>query len=173
MLLLLFNLVHKERSLKVRALVLCALLFTAVSAYSQTTTPSAGASCPIKITDINPTGNDSFGHGFMSGNAHANDGRMFVLKVKNTSGKNIRGMKFQAAYYDATEDLNAIPGEWEWTDPVKAGAEKSFRWHNEWRAESQVGWKVTLTKVLFDDGSKWEPASGQDCSLEYWRHKKH
>ena len=128
--------------------------------------------CPIAITNINPTGDDSFGHGF-GRNAHANDGRMFVLKVKNTSGKPIKGMKFQAAYLDATEDSTDIPVAWNWTDPLKAGDEKSFRWENAWKGESAVGWKVRLVKVLYEDGSKWEPAQGQTCSGEFWRDKHH
>jgi hypothetical protein len=82
-------------------------------------------------------------------------------------------MKFQAAYFDATEDVSDIPVSWQWTDPLKTGAEKSFRWENIWREESKVGWRVRLTKVLYEDGSKWEPATGQTCSGEFWRDKHH
>lgn len=82
-------------------------------------------------------------------------------------------MKFRASYYDATHDLSQIPGDWEWTSPVKAGDEGTFRWQNHWRRESAVGWRVTLTKVLFTDGSTWESAGGQSCSGEYWRKHRH
>ncbi len=161
----------------IRASILSASLIATVTCIGQqsptSTTDKPTDACPISITNINPTGSDSFGHGLTSGNAHANDGRMFVLKVKNASGKDIRGMKFQAAYFDAMEDATDIPVSWEWTDPLKLGTEKSFRWENSWRAESKVGWKVRLTKVLFDDGSRWEPAPGQTCSAEYWRDKRH
>jgi len=135
-------------------------------------TPQA---CPIQITNINPSGDDSFGHAFVhnTGHAHDNDGHMFVLKAKNVSGKNIRGMKFQAAYFDATEDTTDIPVSWEWTDPLNADAEKSFRWENAWRNESKVGWRVRLMKVLFDDGTKWEPTAQGACSADYWRDKHH
>jgi len=134
-------------------------------------------SCPIEIVKIDPTGNDSFGHAFsnaMNGvSARRTDGTFFVLKVKNTSGKEIRGMKFQAAYYDATEDLHDIPVAWNWTDPIKVGAEKSFRWENIWREESKLGWRVRVLKVLFEDGSKWEPSPADACKGEFWRNKKH
>ena len=163
--------------------VLCTSLLIAVSSvcsYSQQpTSPSSGqTACPVQIVDINPTGSDSLSGGlakglFGGGNAHADDGRMFVLKVRNTSGKDILGMKFQAAYYDATEDLNAIPVEWNWTKTVKADSEQSFRWTNDWRDKSVVGWRITLTEVLFGDHSKWEPANGQSCHSDYWRSKKH
>jgi hypothetical protein len=158
------------------ALVSC----TCLAGSQQSSTDPGGnpvAACPVSITNINPTGSDSMGGGFMKGmgggDAHSNDGRMFVLKVKNTSGKDIKGMKFQAAYFDATEDLSDIPVSWEWTDPLKADAEKSFRWQNLWREESKVGWRVRLTKVLYGDGSKWEAVKGQTCSGEFWRDKHH
>ena len=156
-----------------------ALLFIAVSCHGQQapTSDSAPADtpavCPVSIVNINPTGSDSFGHAFGSKDAHANDNRMFILNVHNNAGKDIKGMKFQAAYYDAIEDLTPIPVAWEWTDPLKAGDEKSFRWENSWRNESKVGWNVKLTKVLFQDGTKWEAAPGQTCSSDYWRDKHH
>lgn len=138
---------------------------------------AASDSCPISIVKIDPTGNDSFGHAFLAGSqgrsARQTDGTFFVLKVKNTSGKAIRGMKFQAAYYDATEDLHDIPIAWQWTDPVPASAEKTFRWENLlYRDRSLLGWKVRLLKVLYEDGTKWEPAKEDSCSGEFWRNKK-
>jgi hypothetical protein len=135
-------------------------------------------SCPIAIVKVDPTGNDSFGHAFSQGmsghSARHSDGHYFVLKVNNTSGKPIRGMKFQAAYYDATEDLHDIPIAWNWSDPLPANSEKSFRWPNElYRDESLLGWKVRLLKVLYEDGTKWEPLKENACSGEFWRSKKH
>jgi hypothetical protein len=79
----------------IRASILSASLIATVTCIGQqsptSTTDKPTDACPISITNINPTGSDSLGHGLMSGNAHANDGRMFVLKVKNASGKDIRG----------------------------------------------------------------------------------
>jgi hypothetical protein len=167
-----------RRMMNIRIWVLSASLFASTCGGQQPTTPAETPktpdSCPILVTKIDPTGNETFGHVVASGkNASASNGRMFVLKVQNTSGKDIKGMKFQAAYYDAIEDLSDIPVAWQWTDPLKAGDEKSFRWENSWREEARVGWKVRLTKVLFEDGSKWEPVAGQTCSGEYWRDKHH
>lgn len=160
------------RPLLSSALLSCFLAASAqVSAPLPANTPDG---CPIKITNINPTGDESFGRGLLSGgNVHDKDGHMFVLKVKNTSGKDIRGMKFQAAYFDATEDTTDIPVSWQWTDPLKADAEKSFRWQNLWRQESKVGWRVRLTKVLYEDGSNWEASKDNTCSEDYWRDKRH
>ncbi len=156
----------------------CALLIGFSSLLAAAQVPSAvPTACPITFIKIDPTGNDSFGgalsKGLTSGrSARATDGTFFVLKIKNVSAKQIQGMKFQAAYYDATEDLNNIPVEWNWTDPVKPGQEKSFRWRNIWRDKSLLGWRVSLTKVLFEDGSKWEASSDSICNGDYWRDKK-
>lgn len=159
------------------ALLVTVFAVSSVSASSQSNaaTPASDAPpCPVKIEKIDPTGNESFSHGLMSGGSvHSKDGKMFVLKTKNESGKDIKGMIFQAAYFDAVEDTTDIPLAWQWTDPLPAGEEKSFRWANIYTAESKVGWRVRLTKVLYADGSKWEPASGQVCSSEYFRDKHH
>jgi hypothetical protein len=163
----------------IRSILLCSTVIACIAAFGQTnnTAPApTHETCPIEVTNINPTGNDSWGHAMQTSNGsgvHGNDGRMFVLKVKNESGKDIKGMKFRVAYYDATEDLSDIPGDWQWTDPLKTGAEKSFRWRNDYRKESVVGLKVSPLKVLFEDGSTWEPAKPLACSLDYWRDKHH
>jgi hypothetical protein len=138
---------------------------------------SAQITCPISITKINPRGNDSIGHGMLTAlgtnrNAHENDGRMFVLKVRNVSTKDISGMTFQAYYFDAVADEHAIPVAWNWTDPLKAGAEKEFRWENLWLQEARVGWRVAPLKILFSDGEKWAAPSPGLCSAETRRVRK-
>jgi|SRR5579872_1231666 len=138
---------------------------------------AAQTDCPISITKINPIGNDSVGHGMLTAlatnrSAHENDGRMFVLKVKNVSRKDISGMTFQAYFFDAVNDQHSIPVVWQWTDPLNAGAEKSFRWENLWRQEARVGWRVTPLKILFADGERWQPSSDGQCSAETQRKRK-
>ncbi len=147
--------------------VVCAFVVLLASSgvlCEETKAPLDEHQCPVKFLVVNPKGNDSFGGAlFKGGNAHANDGKMFVLKLKNTSTKTIRGMKFQASYYDATHDLHDIPVAWNWTVPIKPDEEKSFRWENNWHDTSVVGWRVLLLKVLFDDETKWEPSAESAC----------
>ena len=161
--------------MKTCTLLLAASIAACAHSQQPPTSADTAATCPVAITGINPSGADSFGRAFLrnTGNAHANDGRMFVLRARNDSGKDIRGMKFQAAYFDATEDTTDIPISWEWTDPLKASAEKSFRWENAWREESKVGWRVRLVKVLYEDGTKWEAPDASACRADYWRDKHH
>jgi len=138
---------------------------------SQVSTPI----CPINIIKVDPFAYTSFMENMGSGrNTNKNGARDFLVKIKNVSSKDIKGMKFQAAYYDATEDLHLIPVEWNWDKAVKDGEDKDFRWANElWKDDARIGWKVWLTKILFTDGTKWSAENSQMCFAEYWRDKKH
>ena len=102
----------------------------------------------------------------------------FKVKVQNISGKEIRGLKVSAAYYDATEDLHTIPVTWNWSSTIKTGAETTLHWKNHTYAGTDfVGWLVVPVKVLFEDGSSWDArdpsVSTAGCYGEYWRTKKH
>ena len=159
--------------MKPHALIVSVLLVaTATARAQQATSPPP---CPVGITHIDPEGGLSFGQIIRTSKADAQAklGHIFVLKAKNTSGKDIKGMKFQASYLDATEDSTNIPIAWNWTDVLKMKDEKSFRWDNAWSDQASVGWTVRLMKVLYVDGSKWEPSEGQVCSGSYWKDKHH
>lgn len=88
-------------------------------------------------------------------------------------------MKVRAAYFDATEDLNPVPIEWNWQSGVKAGAEKTLRWEDPYYERGHVGWLVVPTKILFEDRTTWDMQTDTDsnamagCYGEYWRDKKH
>ena len=102
----------------------------------------------------------------------------FKVKVQNISGRAIRGLKIQAAYYDATEDLHTIPVAWNWQSAIAVGAETTLHWSNsEYHTKDFVGWLVAPLKVLYEDGSTWSapgtPESMAGCFGEYWRDKKH
>jgi len=134
--------------------------------------------CPIEITKIVPVTesllNNMATYESIGGKGYSAHNKFFKLQLRNVSGKDIRGMKFQAAYYDATEELNEIPVEWNWTKAVKDKREESFMWRNElWKQESLIGWVVWPTKILFEDGSSWQADEKHACSGEFWRDKKH
>lgn len=136
------------------------------------------AQCPLAFVKVDPlvkSGWNRLGRSLAT-NQKANDmAPDFVVRVENDSGKDIRGLKIQAAYFDATEDLNLVPVEWDWHSAIKAGATTSLTWQNDLYARTAaVGWVVVPTKILFEDGSTWTAfASTPGCFGEYWRDKKH
>lgn len=136
------------------------------------------AQCPLQFLKVDPTVKEGWGRVGRS-MASSDMGRTmppdFVVKVKNATTKTIRGLKVQAAYFDATEDLHKIPVAWNSTTEIKALSEKSLSWPNDlYTDRAFVGWIVVPLKVLFDDGSTWEATSQNmtGCYGEYWRSKK-
>ena len=134
------------------------------------------AQCPIEISKVNPAETASWSQ---AGRALGNTKKQairpdFVVKLKNTSSKDIRGMKLLTAYYDATEDLHVIPEAWNSSNEVKAGLEKVLKWDDfQYAKTAFIGWVVIPTKVLFEDGTKWQyDESTKECYGEYWRDKK-
>jgi hypothetical protein len=135
--------------------------------------------CPLKFESVDPSNNRTWGN-FNRGMAQKSYIPEFKVKVQNVSGKDIRGLKVQAAYYDATEDMHAVPVAWNWQYAIKTGAETTLHWANTYYHETGfVGWLVLPVKILFEDGSTWDahalkaPESMEGCFGEYWRDKKH
>jgi hypothetical protein len=129
--------------------------------------------CPLKFETVTPGTLMTWGN---VGKRLADQIPSFKVKVQNVSGTAIRGLKIQAGYWDATEDLFRIPVAWNWNSPIKAGSETTLHWENAIYAHtSYVGWVVTPIKVLFEDGSTWDAhaESMAGCYGEYWRDKKH
>jgi hypothetical protein len=136
------------------------------------------AQCPLNFVKVDPVVTSSWGRvgRSLASNQKAKDmAPDFVVRVENVSGKDIRGLKIQAAYFDATEDLSQVPVAWNWTSSIKAGATVSMNWTNEvYNHTAAVGWVVVPLKILFEDGSTWADfGSTPGCFGEYWRDKKH
>lgn len=147
----------------------------------------AQTNCPVLIGKVNPKVTQSWsrvGRSFgnmASDHADARNRQLantpdFSVEIKNASGKTIRGLKVQAAYFDATEDLHNIPISWEANKSIKVGEDKTLTWSNDLYkgSESDIGWVVVVQKILFEDGSRWEfTSSTPSCYGEYWADKKH
>jgi hypothetical protein len=134
--------------------------------------------CPLRFVKIDPAVTQSWGRVGRSLGSNQKARYMapdFVVRVENVSARDIRGLKIQAAYFDATEDLNLVPVEWNWHSEIKMGATKNLSWQNELYSHTAViGWVVVPIKILFEDGSTWsEFASNPGCFGEYWRNNKH
>jgi hypothetical protein len=140
-------------------------------------TPQPDSGCPVEVVKMNPS-HESFWNNMATtrtyGNTTVNDHNKFLeVKVKNNSGKTIRGIKFVAAYYDATEDLNTIPTTWGLHSEVKPGEVGTGNWNtNRYQKEASIGWVILPWKILYTDGSKWQQ-SGIDCMYESWKNKQH
>lgn len=142
------------------------LLFPSVSR-AQTIGPSpVSAACPLQIMSFSPGGASWL-------NAH----------VKNTSGKTIVGLVFNAALADATEHWKWYHWDFDdarpihnfnWNRKIKSGDAKKLSWDFDLKFEHGAGVAFVLTSALFDDGSIWEESPDQAACAYVWynSHKK-
>jgi hypothetical protein len=158
-----------------------AVLLSCLCAFS--TVAVAQSSCPVVIEQVNPKTTQSWsrvGRSLTAKNEYErqklNDTPDFVVKAKNMSGKQVRGLKMQAAFFDATEDLHMIPISWNAPEVIKDGESKNINWENALynKDETMVGWVVVVQKILFEDGTKWDYTSAApSCYGEWWKDKRH
>jgi hypothetical protein len=103
--------------------------------------------------------------------------------IRNTSGKTIVGLVFNAAIADATEHWKWVHWDFDesrplrdfgWNKEIKTGATKRLGWG--WGSyldfEHIGGGAFVLTSVLFDDGSRWEDSERSVCKSLWYKHKK-
>lgn len=99
-----------------------------------------------------------------------------LTQIKNVSGKEIRGMKLIAAYFDVVEDLHLFE-VLAYGKPVPNGKEikADFELGDiSLLPKDSKGWIVIPAKILFADGSVWqEPLKTPGCWGEFWRDKTH
>lgn len=148
-----------------------ALLFTTLSV------TAAWCQCPLEFVKVMPTGGGLTKFNQVMGTPKGAPVPLprFELKVRNASGKQIRGLKVRAAYFDSTEDLHVIPVSWGASESMKPGATRTLSWENAWADTSSIGWIVSPVKVLFDDGSAWvaDEDNLRGCFGEDWVDRKH
>ncbi len=150
-------------------------LLIALPLFSQTPTLST-PSCPVSIRDVRPNGSgmDAFSSVMNSANNRPERIPPFRLKIQNDSGKDIKGIKFGAAYYDSVEDPLVIPVDWNLYNLIGAGKSAAAAWDNTvWHSTAAIGWIVWPTKILFTDGTRWEISENTiQCNGTYWKDKK-
>src|SRR3984957_20227734 len=120
--------------------------------------------CPVEILGFNPSG--------------------VIVQVRNTSGKTIVGLVFNAAISDATEhwkwlhwdfDENRPLRDFGWNKAIKPNAKKRLTWTiADLDFEHTGGGAFVLTSALFEDGSSWEEPPGTASCKYVWynSHKK-
>ncbi len=125
------------------------------------TMPSSAAPtpCPVELSQLRVSG--------------------LSVHVRNTSGKRIVGLVFNAALSDATErwkwfhwdyDLTRPIQEFGWNKPVKEGESKKLSWRYDLEREHGGGVALVLTSVLFADGTRWEEDVDRATCKEIWYH---
>ena len=140
------------------------VVFVAV-ARSQSPQPNAASSaCPVEILSFAPAG--------------------VSIHIRNTSGKAIVGLVFNAAVADATEhwkwfhwdfDDSRPVRDFGWNKAIKPGAAKRLSWY--WGGyldfEHIGGGDLVLTSALYDDGSRWEDQGAEyACKCIWLKNKK-
>jgi hypothetical protein len=132
-------------------------------AKTENSSSTPAVACPVELTDL-----------------HVNAVR---IKVRNTTGKKIVGLVFNAAFSDATErwkwlhwnyDDGRPLQEFGWTKEVNDGETKKLTWGWDLEHEHGGGVALVLTSILFADGSSWQDDSDNGACKGLWynRHKK-
>ena len=147
---------------------LLAIFICPILARTQTPQSNSNAAtvCPIEILSFNPSG--------------------VTVHIRNTSGKTIVGLVFNAAISDATEHWKWVHWDFDdgrplrdfgWDKAIKQGTSKRLTWDRGWGSyldfEHIGGGAFVLTSVLFEDGSRWqETTDGDSCKSLWYKHKK-
>ena len=162
---------HKNIPWPVFFVVTLTVLLSSPFAYAQGVDPSAAsvpAACPVQLVHFNPGG------GWSGLN----------VQIRNTSGKTVVGLVFNAALADATEHWKWLHWDFDnsrpirnfgWNKRIKNGAAKTLSWSfADLDFEHSGGGAFVLTSVLFEDGSVWEEASNRaSCKVVWYNsHKK-
>jgi hypothetical protein len=128
---------------------LIAVLLFAACAFAQ--------DCPVKFTTVDPRDI-----------THKGDGWTFHLNVKwtNSSEKVIKGVKFGASFIDSVGDVHPTYENWTSDQKAKPGDTKRSVWHDDYyiRQYGHPDVEIWPLKVLFEDGSTWEPDELGQCS---------
>jgi len=150
----------------VSGLVVSVLLSSTLApGQTKATYPAVPETCPIQFERFNLSSGVS-------------------VRIRNTSGKKIVGLVFNAALADATEHWKWYHWDFDdarpvrnfgWNKAIKVGAAKTLSW--SWTSldfEHGGGGAFVLTSALFDDGSIWEEPGGGTSCMCLWHnsHKK-
>jgi len=141
--------------------LVAAVLLSSTFAHGQTKAsgPTVPATCPIQFERFNPSSGVS-------------------VRIRNTSGKRIVGLVFNAALADATEHWKWYHWDFDdarpvrdfgWNKTIKEGAAKTLSW--SWTNldfQHGGGGAFVLTSALFDDGSVWEESGGRTSCMCLW-----
>jgi hypothetical protein len=140
-----------------------ALLFPMLVAAQNPASQSSNL-CPVQFVHFSPSG--------------------VSVRVKNTSGKTIVGLVFNAALADATEHWKWYHWNFDdtwpirdfgWNKSIKTGDAKTLSWNfSDLDFEHGGGGAFVLTSTLFEDGTTWEESKDTAACKYVWfnNHKR-
>jgi hypothetical protein len=147
----------------ISSLLVIAFVFPALP-YSQSSQTGSASPCPVEFVYCDASG--------------------VSVRVRNTSGKPIVGLVFNAAIADATEHWKWVHWDFDdsrplrdfgWNRAIKPTATKrlTWGWGTSLDFEHIGGGAFVLTSVLFEYGSRWEDSdAGGSCKSVGTKHKK-
>lgn len=91
----------------------------------------------------------------------------FTLKVENTSGKDIKAVKFKVIFLDAVGDEHSAVFDYTISGKIGRGKKATGHYSNYLFA-SAAGTKTWPIKAVFMDGTVWEnPDPGNACVVTF------
>jgi hypothetical protein len=107
--------------------------------------------CPARVVDAYSTGTRGF------------EKYKLVLKVENTSDRDIEAVKMGVIFIDAVGDETKAPYTYTIFGGIRKGAKEKVVFGNYIYANSK-GTKAWVIKIMFKDGTVWEnPDPGNAC----------
>jgi FtsP/CotA-like multicopper oxidase with cupredoxin domain len=116
-------------------------------------------SCPVRLD---------------SGNFWNTTGK-YSVTVKNSSGKPIKQLMLESEHFLAPQYLHhPFDANWPVAGPISAGGEQTVQKDAYIQGGEKIqGWALFPRKILFEDGTTWEPKQHGECFQVYWREKEH
>ena len=150
-------------ALRISFLMTTAFVCSSIAA-AQNSIPAPANGCPVQFVNFNSS--------------------RVSVRIRNTSGKKIIGLVFNAALADATEHWkwyhwdfdNSRPiRDFGWNKSIKNGDAKTLSWnYADLDFDHGGGGAFVLTSALFEDGSAWEESKDNASCKYVWynSHKK-
>jgi len=146
----------------------------------------AAAQCPLQLTEVCPLAhNTNWGAVLGSGGDELDrDGYGMKIQFLNTSRNTIKAAEFSMSMIDAALRRRESSKTYvvtkvakpdkkvaqfflppEYLDPSQLHDNAAFRRH-QYFEQTKNGIEISLTRVVFEDGSTWDPDPKVSCSLE-------
>src|SRR5579862_7342266 len=111
---------------------------------------------------------------FVAGNFWNTNGK-YSVTVKNTSGKPIKQWIMTSEHFLAPQYLHhPFDANWPVAGPIPAGAEQTLEKNSYLKGgDSILGWALFPRKIVYQDGTSWDPKEHGECFQVYWRDKDH
>jgi len=112
---------------------------------------------------------------FVSGTFWNPPANKYSVTVKNTSGKAIKEWVLTSEHFLAPQYLHRpFDAIWPVAGPIAAGGEQTLEKNAYLQGgDAILGWALFPRKIVFQDGTTWEPQQHGECFQVYWRDKDH